>query len=1078
MRFGEFRASNATAGLSGRALVEQVFALSQRPAVTPQRPRTHEAWRCIGAARAADRGADRSDSPLGLIDDRRSVTQSSPERSKAQSVKGQDNLSSPPDTIGSINAPMHNLNGTAENANWAKRARRAIGRFFAPAAVFTIGWTLFLASISPGPISAAPADESPAGDDRPPLARCVFRCNFDQSWDANFDGWPTGWTRRDGRGYPHFIRIEIDGSGPPGGGRSLRIDLNGAAASAQSPLITVDPLFEYQLQVDLAAENLGTSRVSVALLLLDEDRRPVQTLSSPLIGSVNGWRRLSVGPTPIDGKARFAMITLSVQPGQQPDLNGAVRFGDLWLGRLPHLRVETAGSGRVLASEKRLVVECMAAGQFDAAPRLAFTVLDQEDRPVAEGDIGLELKPMSAPRRPSAKPAPEPPQSLGAVNDDLPDGARPMGQATARWTAPPLPPGWYRVCARLSTAGGIVIEKQLCVAVIHPAERSPESCFGWSLPRGRLPLKHHTLEELIDCAGVGWVKLPLWIDDETSDAHVERIAQLLDSLEDRGIRTIGLLAAPPSRVTRQFDRTTNLAALADMLSADQRLWLPSITASVTRFSMQVRHWQLGDDRDMSFVGRPAALKRAKLVADVFAKLAPNAELGLPWDGSYAPPHAWTTVDSRSGSESPVPVGFVALSSQPPMSASELAWLLADTTSAVAAIAHSTARPAQSNGMQTTALPKSPVGHTAGPRRAVVLAPLPADQYARTARWADYVDRIIAAKVYGTQWIFATDPFDPQEGLLTSDGAPNPFFVLWRTAAYALGGAEHLGRLELPAESNNDLFAKGDTTVLVVRRNAAAVETINVTAGATLTDAWGRSERFSAPAGPRPIEVGPLPVFLEGVPPAAARWQLDLALQKRRIPAEFDKPHANAIELVNPFPQGIHGRVRIVAPDQWQAVPREADFRLAAGERWRFPFELRIPSTAGSGKRFLRFDFDLQAEQPIRLSVYRAIEIGLGDVMIELTSRIDEQGRLEVIQRTINDTDQPASFRCELFIPGRRSLRSQIIGLGRGQDLKSYLIDDGRELVGRQLWLRAEEIGGPRILNYRFNAAQGTAVESL
>lgn len=933
------------------------------------------------------------------------------------------------------------------------------------------------ALISLALVAGNQSDQSSAGCERPPLARCVFRCNFDQSWDANFDGWPTDWTRRDGRGFPHFVRVEIDESGPPGGGRSLRIDLNGAAASAQSPLIAVDPLFEYLLQVDVAAENLGASRASVALLLLDEKRRPAQTLSSPLVDGANGWRRLSVGPTPLDPKSRFAMITLSVQPGDRPDLKGAVRFGDLWLGRLPRLRMETVGSGRLLAADKRLVVECVAAGQFDGDPRLAFSVVDHDDRPVAHGSVDLDLKPMPLPRSPGGKPAPEPPKSIGSVSDDLPDGISAMGQATARWTAPPLPPGWYRVFARLSTAGGIVLEKQLAIAVIHPAERSPESGFGWSLPRDRLPIKHHSLEELIDCAGVGWVKLPLWIDDETSDSHVERIAQLLDSLEDRGIRTIGLLASPPSRVARHFDRAGDPSALGDMLATDQRLWLPSITASVTRFSMQVRHWQLGDDRDMSFVGRPTALRRAQLVADLFVRLAPNAELGLPWDSSYAPPHTWA-MGNRTGTESPMPIGFVALSSQPPMSAPELAWLLGDATTNVAAEMRSSKHSNQSNSPTATRSHNLSTGGLLGPRRAVMLAPLPADQYAKTARWADYVERLIAAKVYGARWIFAADPFDPQDGLFTTDGEPNPFFVLWRTAAYALGGAEHLGRLELPGESDNELFAKGETTVLVVRRSIAAVETINITAGTMLTDAWGRMERFSGPSGPRPIEVGPLPVFIEGVPLAAARWQLDLALQKPRIPAEFDKPHANAIELVNPFTQGVQGRVRMVLPDQWQAVPREAEFRLAAGERWRLPFELRVPSTASSGKRFLRFDFDLQAEQPVRLSVYRAIEIGLGDVMIELTSRIDEQGRLEVIQRTINETDQPVSFRCELFIPNRRSLRSQIIGLGRGQDVKSYLIEDGRNLLGQQLWLRAEEIGGPRILNYRFNAAQSDTAESL
>ncbi len=49
---------------------------------------------------------------------------------------------------------------------------------------------------------------------------------------------------------------------------------------------------------------------------------------------------------------------------------------------------------------------------------------------------------------------------------------------------------------------------------------------------------------------------------------------------------------------------------------------------------------------------------------------------------------------------------------------------------------------------------------------------------------------------------------------------------------------------------------------------------------------------------------------------------------------------------------------------------------------------------------------------------------------------------------------------------RRRLRTQIYDLGTGEDRKVYRLPRGSEIVGQTIWLRAEEIGGPRILNYR------------
>jgi hypothetical protein len=75
----------------------------------------------------------------------------------------------------------------------------------------------------------------------------------------------------------------------------------------------------------------------------------------------------------------------------------------------------------------------------------------------------------------------------------------------------------------------------------------------------------------------------------------------------------------------------------------------------------------------------------------------------------------------------------------------------------------------------------------------------------------------------------------------------------------------------------------------------------------------------------------------------------------------------------------------------------------------------------------------------------------------------------VWQRFINKAPSPVNFRCELFAPGQRRLRSQIIDLDAGDDVKVYRIEGGEGLLGKTLWISAEEIGGPRTLNYHFIA---------
>ncbi len=96
---------------------------------------------------------------------------------------------------------------------------------------------------------------------------------------------------------------------------------------------------------------------------------------------------------------------------------------------------------------------------------------------------------------------------------------------------------------------------------------------------------------------------------------------------------------------------------------------------------------------------------------------------------------------------------------------------------------------------------------------------------------------------------------------------------------------------------------------------------------------------------------------------------------------------------------------------------------------------------------------------------------MGDVYEEITTRLDESGDLIVQQVLVNDTPETVSFRCELFVPDRRRQFCLIQNQPPGRHVQTYRFPRGEELIGKTLWLRAEEIGGSRILNYRVIATR-------
>ena len=125
---------------------------------------------------------------------------------------------------------------------------------------------------------------------------------------------------------------------------------------------------------------------------------------------------------------------------------------------------------------------------------------------------------------------------------------------------------------------------------------------------------------------------------------------------------------------------------------------------------------------------------------------------------------------------------------------------------------------------------------------------------------------------------------------------------------------------------------------------------------------------------------------------------------------------------------------------------------------------------------MRVDFDVEADEPYQFSVYR--RCGSAPAISRSTSRshLDKDGMLIVEQFMTNSAEHPVDFKCYLYAKGYRRQRTQVYRLGATPDRKVYRYPNGAELVGKELMLEAEEIGGERVLEVSLRGHRRAADE--
>lgn len=913
---------------------------------------------------------------------------------------------------------------------------------------------------------------SAGADDAPAAAAEIYRGDFEAAMDADYDGWPDDWLRRRVQGGPDFARIQL-APRPDGKGRALAIALGGGRTEVASPALKIDRLFSLVCEAEIACEKIERSEVRFQLLLLDEKGGVVDEKSTLVETTSGGFSRVQLGPIIPSAVVHSVQAVLQIAPSEgRGDLAGVVRVDNLRLLRLPRMHLIASEKLGLYTGFDAAEIRCELSGVSQTEPRVGFELLDYRDR---------VLQSEETPLKPKRKPVTEGTPTLAAPVRSASAAPREAYAATAAWR-PKVPDyGFYRVRVTLTgqaEGGGrqTVLRRTVPLAVLRPFPRPTRGEFGWSLPAGEKPYGVGDLASIVESAGVNWVKYPLWFSDQDT-ARADRLAWFAERLSIQRIEMIGVLDQPPDELRSVFREPGRIPVAS--LFHDPQWWTAAIDPVLTRLSLKVRWWQLGDDQDASFVGLPDMPEKVQEIRRHMERFGQRVRVGVGWKWLWEAPPGEAA-----------PWAFLTLSGQPDLTAAEIGEYLRTpppANSSKPQFAPQRSRPAgfaaPADPARVGQSPQLPVarqfvstdspsaaapGVPAQALRMLSLSPLPRGRYATDVRAADLAQRMLAAKIHGAGGVFVTQPFSDTQGLFDLEGSPTELFLPWRTTASLIAGTEYLGSLELEGEAVNHIFAGEQQAVLVLWSDEPTHETFFLGDDVLACDIWGRPVPIENDdrAGFRQhrVAVGPTPVFVLGVSPQLARWQIAARFERPAIDSIYGREQRVALTAPNAFGLGIGGQASLRAPNAWNIDALPQTFRAPAGETVRIAWPLILLADADSGLQRVTIDVSLSADKPYRFRLHRKLFLGLDDVSVQLRTRAREDGSLLVEQLINNLSERPLSFQCVLFPPGRRRESTQARDLPPGRSTVTFVLPNADELIGQKLYLRAEEIGGARVLN--------------
>ncbi len=909
------------------------------------------------------------------------------------------------------------------------------------------------APVIQAPVTQAPVEPTPSSS----IVASDNYWDFGRSDDKDFNQWPDDWQRGTGIGFPKYIKIGIVSHDqaaeaktlamdttmikiwpklretfpflsnlPPSISdlfvdRFLAIDMDGGQAKVQSPPHPTSQLYQYHFTCRMMTQGLRHDAVQVSLVFLDAKGKEISVLDAPEMRGTNPWTKLEIDRVRPPLQATQMMVRLTVlgsEDGLQ-DIFGRVGIDDIRIEPFPQLEVSTDELLGVYDFGQPITITAKVLGTPSDSSTVSFRLVDHAGNVLHQHQATSEPKPIKS--------------NANSSNVTDENSLATEGSPEVQWQLPTIQPGFYRVLSSFAEDRSTSLSTVTTLAVIESLGVDELSGpFGWSLPKGDRGIEPREFAEWLHKLGVACVKYPCWFAPN-DQVGMERASTLIGRMQSHGTRTIGVLDIPPASELPAYEIPAARDVVAANLFRDRAIWHPRLEPVMPQMSLKVRSWQLGVDRDYSFMGRPRLKEAIAGITDGLQGFGQPLDFAISWP--------WLE-PTLSGDDSGWHAN-VRSTVDTPLTANELdAFLQAEATLAT----------------------------VRQPATWILLDPIHSDRYSRDARIQDLVMRMAAVRKHDIRVATVTDPYNEDTGLLTEDGRPNDLLLPWRTASLVLGDVRYVGKLALRNGSENQVFAGPKRAVLMMWSPSPNVEEMYLGENVKQIDVWGRvtdvpTVMIEGQKRQR-IEVGPMPIFLVDVDATLLAFRMSVAIVEKQIDSLLGQRQSLNVVFTNPSREALVGEMRFRYPKTWQVDTPVRPWELLGATSGNETFEVVLGNAAMVGQYEISFDFLFDTTPPKHITVYRKMNVGVEGLSVKLTTKLTEDDELHVVLELANASLKTLSYDCMMFPPPGRQYQRRFVRIAPQETVtRDFYFSGGRELIGSRMLLRAIEQDGQRVVNF-------------
>ena len=833
-------------------------------------------------------------------------------------------------------------------------------------------------------------------------SRIIRRFDFDERKLGNFESLPMNWLRIDARGYPSFLEPAFDldhgHTTAPSFFMSIRTGNVGAYYRAKD--IVADANSEYRISAWVHTEELQHAGAIITAFYYDHTLTKIEASEqrSRAVRSENGWTQVHVDLPGGNARARWIGLSCRIeQPSIADDTTSAV---------VPIHYTDVTGSAWfddiVIMRRPRV---SLTLDRVDHFYRSDETITCDAELFDLDGlDLDIELKIQDAEARTVFE------QRLGGQSlIGMPRRVE-IGQ---------LPAGLYQARLTMSLDGRTIADHPRTFAVLaHDANATPDNGGVYGLVLTPDDLDHSELPNLIRRLAPALIKIPVW-RHETNDQSViygdEAARNLVQTAVNDGIAPIAVLAETPTSLLPDNHRPPRPDALLSGGEDWMRRWEPYLNIVTSRYGGYIDHWQLGTDASAPQLQDKTLAKALTILRRYLAPLIGQPRIIVPQDALTTSASAARTADLQT-------VYFPA-HVQP-------------------------------------ATPTSIAENAPTQKRWATLALPDASGYQRETRLARFAKQLLLARAAGYERVFIERPWNYRdiEGLTVIE--PREEAVIFHALAQATRGQNQIERLSLHPQIDTWLFTsptnERGTLVLCSLDESQQLVELDLPDETRLLDAWGREHSIERTNGLARITVGPMPMVLSGVQPAALRFQDSFELDDAVLTVAIEE-HQRTLRLRNTFADDIEGELVLAAPRGWRLTPRRIALRLQPGELSETRLFIKPPTNETIGTQRLFGQIRLGERGPSR--VWTPLSVATPGLDVSVFGYIEGDG-VRFFQRVTNRSDKAIDLRSYMIAPEMPRVSRSIRSLGAGETaVREYVYPSAAQLDGRPVRLSLEEIDG-------------------